>query len=85
MPNGLVADVQPLDVTGTRTVALGTVGWVLAFAVLVPFGNADWLWTCVSGVVLGLVGLAYCRRRAERLGDPAAADHLTGTTAAGDS
>ena len=33
----LVADVQPLDVTGVRTVGVGTALWLLAFVLLLPF------------------------------------------------
>ncbi len=74
MPKDLVADVEPLDVSGTWTVAAGTIAWAVAFVVLLVFrgplqeaGNTDWLWTCVAGVALGVVGWLYCRRRARRL------------------
>ena len=80
MPKDLVADVEPLDVTGTRSVAVGTLGWLVALLVLLPFtgrlradGNVDWLWTCLAGVSLGIFGLWYCRRRARRLSGQAAA------------
>ncbi|MBA2559017.1 MAG: DUF2530 domain-containing protein [Propionibacteriales bacterium] len=66
--------VPPLDVTGVRTVAIGTGLWLVAFLVLVPFrsamsehGRGWWLWTCAAGIGLGLVGLEYCRRRRTRL------------------
>jgi hypothetical protein len=69
----VTATVQPLDVTGVRTVAVGTVLWFLAFVALLPFrstlsdnGNGWWLWTCAAGVGLGLLGLEYCRRRRTR-------------------
>jgi len=69
-----VASVQPLDVTGGRTVTIGIVMWALAFVALLPFystlrddGNGWWLWTCVAGVGLGLLGRAYCNRREEKL------------------
>ena len=51
-----------------------TLGWVLALVVLVivrdalPSGVRWWVWTCVTGVVMGLFGLWYVpflkRRRA---------------------
>ncbi len=73
------AEVSPLDVDGVRTVAVGTAVWVIAFLALLPFygtlqdtGRAWWLWTCVAGFGLGLLGLEYCRRRRnrrERYGD----------------
>ena len=69
----VIADVEPLDVDGTRTVAVGTALFALAFVVLLPFygrldeaGRSWWVWTCLSGVVLGLIGWEYCRRRRDR-------------------
>lgn len=74
MPKDVVADVEPLDVTGMRSVAIGTSAWVVALLVLLPFtgslrddGNGDWLWTCAAGIALGVFGLWYCRRRARQL------------------
>lgn len=66
----VVANVDPLDVDGMRTVAVGTVLWLLGFVLLLPFSGrlADsdrlwWLWTCVAGFGLGILGWDYCRRR----------------------
>lgn len=66
----LVADVEPLDVDGVRTLEVGTALWFVAFVALLPFTKrlADddriwWLWTCLAGFGLGLIGLEYCRRR----------------------
>ncbi len=66
----LVADVEPLDVDGVRTVLVGTAAFFFAFVALIPFygaladaGRAWWLWACLAGVGLGLFGLEYCRRR----------------------
>ncbi len=66
----VVARVEPLDVDGVRTIAVGTVLWLVAFVVLLPFygrlrdeGRAWWLWTCLAGFGLGLLGWEYCRRR----------------------
>ncbi|WP_301799543.1 DUF2530 domain-containing protein [Nocardioides sp. ChNu-153] len=65
-----VADVEPLDVDGVRTVEIGCVLWAVAFVGLLPFYSrlsaegAGWvLWTCLTGLGLGLLGLEYCRRR----------------------
>jgi hypothetical protein len=65
--------VAPLDVDGTRTVAVGTALFAVAFVVLLPFrhrleaaGHGWWLWTCLAGFGLGLVGWEYCRRRRRR-------------------
>ena len=67
----LIADVDPLDVTGVRTVTVGTVLFLVALLALLPFVDdlrADdrlwWLWTCGAGIGLGLFGIQYCRRRA---------------------
>jgi hypothetical protein len=69
----LVADVAPLDVDGIRTLIVGTALWGVAFVALLPFygrldeqGRAWWLWTCLAGFGLGLMGLEVCRRRAHR-------------------
>lgn len=69
----LVADVAPLDVDGVRTVAVGCALWAIAFVALLPFsgrleesGRGWWLWTCLTGLALGLFGLEYCRRRRAR-------------------
>lgn len=69
----LVAQVDPLDVDGTRTVAVGSLMFLVAFVLLLPFrgrlddaGRGWWLWTCLSGFALGVVGWAYCVRRRNR-------------------
>ena len=66
----IVADVDPLDVDGVRTLEVGVGLWFLAFLALLPFygrledsGRVWWLWTCLAGFGLGLFGLEYCRRR----------------------
>jgi hypothetical protein len=70
----LIADVDPLDVTGVRTVMVGTAIFVVALLALLPFtdelrdeGRLWWLWTCGAGIGLGLFGIHYCRRRAAAL------------------
>ena len=75
----IVADVEPLDVDGVRTVQVGVALWLVGFVAMLPFygrmeyaGQGWWLWTCLAGCGLGLLGLEYCRRRkrarAERIG-----------------
>jgi hypothetical protein len=66
----VVARVRPLDVDGTRTVAVGSGLFLLAFLVLLPFhdslredGRGWWLWTCLAGFGVGVLGWDYCRRR----------------------
>lgn len=69
----IVADVAPLDVDGVRTLLVGSILWALAFVMLLPFsgrlredGQLWWLWTCVAGFGLGLLGWDFCRRRRDR-------------------
>ncbi len=83
----IVADVDPLDVDGVRTVEVGTGLWLLAFIGLLPFygtladtGRTWWLWTCLAGFGLGLCGLEYVRRRRRaRSEQDAAPDPAQGT------
>ncbi len=70
----LVAQVEPLDVDGIRTVGIGSVLWLVALLALLPFystlesnGRLWWLWTCLAGFGFGMVGLEYCRRRRRML------------------
>jgi Protein of unknown function (DUF2530) len=72
----IVADVEPLDVDGVRTVAIGSVAWIVAFVSLLPFIGAlrdhdrlSWLWICIAGFGLGLIGVEYCRRRRNLLAE----------------
>jgi hypothetical protein len=69
----LVANVEPLDVDGFRTVQVGTALWAIALLGLLPFytrlkaADLDWMiWTCVAGIGLGLWGYDYCKRRKTR-------------------
>ncbi len=73
-----MAHIEPLDVDGVNTVAVGSVLWVVAFLALLPFvqtlrdsGRLWWLWTCLAGLGQGLIGLEYCRRRRNTLRDRA--------------
>jgi Protein of unknown function (DUF2530) len=68
------ADIEPVDVDGVRAVTAGTVAWAVALVALLPFADrlrqagADWwLWTCLTGVVLGILGVGYCVYRRARL------------------
>jgi hypothetical protein len=75
LPSTVEAPIQPLDVTGVRTVTTGTA--LFAMAALVLALNLDWLrdhdrlwwlWTCLAGVGLGIFGYVYCSRRARHVG-----------------
>jgi hypothetical protein len=67
-------ELKPVDVDGVRTVAIITVLWALAFVVLAFFrselddaGRGWWIWACLAGVGLGLLGLEYCRKRRDAI------------------
>jgi uncharacterized membrane protein len=62
--------LQAVDVDGVAATTIGTVVWAAAFLIMLPFrsdleanGRGDWLWICLAGVVGGLFGIVYCRRR----------------------
>lgn len=70
----LVADVEPLDVTGVRTVAFGALMFLGAGLGLLPsydwLRDTDrewWLWTCAAGFGLGVFGVGFCLRRARAI------------------
>jgi hypothetical protein len=50
-------------------VAIGTSCWVVAGVVAVAIGaDTKIIWTCVSGMALGLIGIRYTVRRSRRSG-----------------
>ncbi|HZI97894.1 MAG TPA: DUF2530 domain-containing protein [Actinomycetales bacterium] len=63
-------DPTPLRTDDRRTVLVGTAVW-LALLVgtlvsrdgLVDTGRGWWTWSCLAGVALGLLGLAYLHHR----------------------
>lgn len=82
----------PLEANDVAIVGGGTVLWFVAFVALVPFqgtlsdhGHGSWPWICLSGGLLGLIGLWYCRaRRAAINRSREAAAAATASTVAGD-
>jgi H+/Cl- antiporter ClcA len=56
---------EPLEANDQVVAAVITGGWVIALIVLlavrtdIPASDRWWIWTCVTGVVLGLFGLLY--------------------------
>ncbi|GAA2386191.1 hypothetical protein GCM10010420_06100 [Streptomyces glaucosporus] len=61
---------EPLEGNVVATIVGGTVIWFVLFLVQLPFYGwfADrdrtwWLWTCLAGGVLGLLGIWIVRRR----------------------
>ncbi|MER5976834.1 DUF2530 domain-containing protein [Streptomyces sp. NPDC001857] len=76
---------EPLEGPVVGTVTGGTVIWFVLFLAQLPFygwyedhGHLWWLWTCLAGAGLGLIGIWYVRKRdaaikreAARAGDAA--------------
>lgn len=67
------APVHPLDEDGVVVGIIGTVMFALVSAVLwmseaslKASGHEWWLWTGISGTVLGVIGTAYCGWRKYR-------------------
>ena len=63
-------DPAPLATNDRATVLIGIAIWVVAWVValllhdrLAASGNGWWIWTPPAGIVLGVLGLAYVRRR----------------------
>lgn len=71
-PHGLFvqAPIAPLDENGAVVTTVGTVAFAIAAVVLglrydslAETGDGWWLAVAIAGIVLGLIGLAYCWRR----------------------
>ncbi len=69
----IVADVDPLDLDGVRTMQVGTLLWAIALVVMFLFrdqlesdGHLWWIGTCAAGFGLGLIGWDHCTRRRRR-------------------
>jgi hypothetical protein len=61
---------EPLEGPIVPTVVGGTILWFALFLAQLPFygwfddhGHTWWLWTCLAGAGLGLIGIWYVRRR----------------------
>jgi MFS family permease len=59
----------PVQINARRIVAIGTLLWFVGFVVLLPFygwlgdhHHRIWLWTCLAGSILGLLGSAIMMR-----------------------
>jgi hypothetical protein len=66
----LRAAPEPLEADDALTVKVGTVVWLALFLGQLPFygwysdhGHAWWIWSCLVGVGLGLIGLRYVSSR----------------------
>lgn len=64
-------DPPPLETNDRPVVLVGIALWAIGFVVLVVFFRHDlqrhhatyWLWSCGIGVVMGLYGLHFIRKR----------------------
>ncbi len=84
---------EPLEGPVVATITGGTIVWFALFLIQLPFygwfhdhGHAWWLWTCLAGGGLGLIGIWYVRKRdaairrvaeeeeSARMGQPASAE-----------
>ncbi|MFC6577212.1 DUF2530 domain-containing protein [Planomonospora parontospora] len=78
-------DLQPLKTNDTATILMGMVLWAVALVVLLLLGldpeDRWWIWTCVSGLGLGVFGLWYVRPRHHPAPLPAGEEPLEPATA----
>lgn len=63
-------DPAPVTTDDRKAMLVGVSLWLVALVVLlvmlaplVASGNRWWLWTCVVGIALGLIGILYTHRR----------------------
>lgn len=66
--------LEPLEVNGITAVTIGTGIWSVATLVLVLMrdqleasGRENWIAIGVCGIILGLLGIRYTKRRAARI------------------
>jgi hypothetical protein len=67
-------ELKPLEINGITAVTLGTGIWAVATLVMVLIrdqleasGRGDWVAIGVCGIILGLLGMRYTKRRAARI------------------
>ena len=71
---GAESKLTPLEVNGITAVTLGTGIWSVATLVMVLMreqleasGRSNWIAIGVCGIILGLLGMRYTKRRASRI------------------
>ena len=72
--NGKKLALEPLEIDGITAVIVGTIVWTVATVIMILMrdqleasGRGNWIWICACGVLLGLLGIRYTRRRAARI------------------
>ena len=67
-------ELKPLEVNGITAVTVGTVIWSVATLIMVLMrnqleasGRDNWIAIGVAGIILGLLGMRYTKRRAARI------------------
>ena len=67
-------ELKPLEVNGITAVTVGTVIWSVATLIMVLLrnqleasGRENWIEIGVAGIILGLLGMRYTKRRAARI------------------
>ncbi len=65
-------DPTPVTTDDRKAILIGIALWVAGLAIVIAFiaplttaGHVWWLWTCVAGLVLGLLALLYTHWRHE--------------------
>ena len=71
---GSKTELMPLEVNGITAVTLGTGLWSIATLIMVLMrdqleaaGRGNWIAIGVCGIILGLLGMRYTKRRAARM------------------
>jgi hypothetical protein len=71
---GSKTELTPLEVNGITAVTLGTGIWSVATLIMVLMrdqleasGRGNWIAIGVCGIILGLLGMRYTKRRAARI------------------
>ncbi|MFJ7043884.1 DUF2530 domain-containing protein [Streptomyces sp. NPDC101112] len=83
---------EPLEGPVVPTIIGGTILWFVLFVVQLPFygwyedhGHTWWVWTCLAGAGLGLIGIWYVKKRDTAIKRDAARQAETDARAASDA